>query len=231
MNTQTILWDFDRSDSRLTGGVKSDLRPKYRYKRCYRQEEFLKCIQDIRDDVKIEGDPKLHHLRTDLDLNLGFSLYEIAQKIHQEYHVQQLEYFLAEVLKKVPYVEDVRNVDAGGASGHGADLKFDIWSDFDEKPRVAVAQVKSYEGDMWHTQAVEDLRKAFKHHKDAQLGIIFGTARSTPKLQEAVDKLQEELDAEGLKESNAEGKKVKVFAGADLAAFVLKYYGEEILWG
>jgi restriction endonuclease Mrr len=80
-----------------------------------------------------------------------------------------------------------------------------------------IVQIKSYEGEHWETHAVEQIKEAISRY-EADAGLLITTAEKTVKLQEAIDKL-----------SSAIEKPVALLAGEDVARFVLKYYGDELL--
>ena len=76
-------------------------------------------------------------------------------------------------------------------------------------------QAKSYEGEHWDTRAVSDIRRAFYHYPDADMGMIVSTAStSTEALDKALDDLREET-----------GKPVSLLIGADVASFLLRFGG------
>lgn len=76
-----------------------------------------------------------------------------------------------------------------------------------------MVQVKSYQGTHSSTQAVEDIRRAFKNFPQAGAGIIFSTAENTgPELDAALDQVRTELN-----------KPVRLIVGAEVAVFILRY--------
>ena len=79
--------------------------------------------------------------------------------------------------------------------------------------RTLVVQVKSFSDEHAETRAVDDIRRAFAHHSDADMGLVVSTAeRAGENLERALEALQEENK-----------KPVSLLIGADLAAFVLRY--------
>ncbi|MBR0069591.1 MAG: restriction endonuclease, partial [Synergistaceae bacterium] len=138
---------------------------------------------------------------------------EFAKKIQRNYPGKSLEHFIAGVFRKVPGVLSVKENGSGFKSDYGADLivsyKNDI-ADFGSE-ELMVVQIKSYEGEIWNTQAADQIKTALSYF-GASSGLIITTAKSTTAIEEAVSSL-----------SNETGKPVYVLAGEDLARFVLTY--------
>ncbi|MDY6825074.1 MAG: hypothetical protein SWH68_14965 [Thermodesulfobacteriota bacterium] len=156
------------------------------------------------------------------DANLRFLSNEIqpfldaiTEKIHHTHPNYDLECLFAEVFKNVPNVINAEW--QGGAGDHGADIlvTFDGGLPIPglEKSSQLVVQVKSYEGEHWDVGAIENVKRAFKHYPDADMGLIISTATSINKtVEEELEKLRE-----------GSGKPVSILAGPDVAAFLLRY--------
>ena len=87
-----------------------------------------------------------------------------------------------------------------------------------QKQVACVIQVKSFEGEHWDTKAVEDIRRAFDHYSEVEMGLIVSTATSsTEALEGALNKLREET-----------GKSVSLLIGANVAAFLLRFGGQSL---
>ena len=96
-----------------------------------------------------------------------------------------------------------------GRADHGADLEVEIET-IPPLVQKLVVQVKSYEGKIGDTRAVEDIANTID---DADMGLIVSTATSVSAgFRDAMDKLKEE-----------KGKPVELLYGSELAHFVLKY--------
>jgi restriction endonuclease Mrr len=78
-------------------------------------------------------------------------------------------------------------------------------------------QVKSFTGQHWETNAVEQIKDALNEF-EAAMGLIITTAESTKNLEEAIEALSNELK-----------KPIGLIAGEEVARFVLKYGGALIL--
>ena len=105
----------------------------------------------------------------------------------------------------------------GGPGEHGADLQviFEWGIPGFQEQHTCVVQVKSFEGEMWETKAVDQIRKALEYWK-AHMGIIVSTASSgSETLYEEIEKLSKET-----------GKPVSLLIGEDVAAFMLRFGGE-----
>ena len=86
-----------------------------------------------------------------------------------------------------------------------------------EQQNILVVQVKSYEGEHWETNAVDEIRTGMETY-DGDAGILITTALASSTVIEAIDRLSEEI-----------GKPVSILSGRDVAKFVLKYLPEKFL--
>ena len=107
----------------------------------------------------------------------------------------------------------------GGARDYGADLIVDF--EFGSIPGLVhrdtlVVKVKSFEGEIHNTRAIEDIRRAFQQYEHANQGLIVSTG-TTPgeNFRQELDKLQEDA-----------GKPVAMLAGSEFASFLLKFGGD-----
>ncbi len=86
-------------------------------------------------------------------------------------------------------------------------------------PKKCVVQVKSYEGQMSDTRAVDDIGRAFEQYPDADMGLIISTAEDrSQNVDAALDQLREKVK-----------KPVGLLIGRDLARFVLRYGSDLVL--
>lgn len=205
---------FDRNDASVHPALRSRLKLQGRWWRIYLKDEF----NELFEALKKGGSPTQ---RTP-EANLRFLsneiqpfLLNITQRIHHTHPNYDLECLIAEVFKTFPGVTDVRW--QGGTGDHGADILVTFEGGLPipglEKQALLVVQVKSYEGEHWDIRAVEDIRRAFEHYPEANMGLIISTANSaTTVVEEALDKLREES-----------GKPVALLVGPDVAAFLLRY--------
>lgn len=139
----------------------------------------------------------------------------MAGKIQHTHPNKDLECLIEKVFEKVPGVKGVTRQE--GRADQGADLTVELgFGAIPELIQTLVVQIKSYEGDLSSTSALEDIRRAFNRYKNASMGIIVSTAASSSKdFRVELDKLQEK-----------ERKPVALLMGADLAAFCLHYGGD-----
>ena len=124
-------------------------------------------------------------------------------------------------MKNVPGVREVKW--QGGAGDHGADILVIFEAGLPipglQQQQEWVIQVKSFEGLLWDTKAVEDIRRAFDHYPNANMGLIVSTATSsTEPFDSALEKLREET-----------GKTVHLLIGPDVARFFLRFGGHLLL--
>ncbi len=147
-------------------------------------------------------------------------LEQITEKIHHTHPSSALEVPVAETLKKVLGVKEVTL--QGGAGDHGADIIITFETGLPisgfQQQKTCVVQVKSFEGEHWDTQAIEDIKRAFSHYPEAEMGLIVSTARSSStSFDEELEKLREKT-----------GKPISLLIGQDVATFFLRF-GSQIL--
>jgi hypothetical protein len=208
---------FDRNDAVVHPALSARLKLRGRYWRIYLQDEFEELVNALKGGVV--GKPRTPKI------NLAFLakeiqplLINITERIHDTHPNTALEALLAEVLKNIPGVKEVKW--RGGAGDHGADLIMVFESGLPvpglEKQSACVIQAKSFEGEHWDKTAAVDIRRAFDHHPEVEMGLIVSTAASSSEaLERALDKIREET-----------GKPVFLLIGADLASFLLRFGGQ-----
>ena len=204
---------FDRNDKIVHPALSARLKLQGRWWRLYATNEFSQLLEQLHagggGTAKSPAD-NLDFLAAEVEK----PLLEIARTIHHTHPNYSLEHFLAEVLRNVPGVKDVRR--QGGAGDLGADIVMVIEQAhplIGVKQTTCVAQVKSFKGEHDSTQAVEDIRRAFEAYPDAEVGLIFSTAdQASPNFEAELEKLRRDT-----------GKTVNLIIGSDLALFVIRY--------
>lgn len=207
IDTESIV-EFERNHPVIDPRV--NLKPRGRYHRVYAVEEFQKSIEDIRNGNgrEITANREQYHLweRTNAFLE------RIAPIIHETHQGKKLECFLADVFRQIPGVE-VQENGSGWGTDHGADLiltrKVTVGESIDFDYKIVV-QVKSYKGEVFDTQAVDQIETAFKEYQP-DAGMIITTGERTEILENAVDDV-----------SNKLGRPVTLLAGSEVAEFVIK---------
>lgn len=174
------------------------------------QEKFNELVDNLRAG-KADGPRTPETNRDLLGQEIQPLLDEITKKIHETHPNTALEDLLAELFKNVPGVKDVEK--KGGPKDHGADLLVHFESGMPIPPQTCVVQVKSFEGEHWDTGAVNDIKRAFEHYPEADMGLIVSTASSS---SDVLDKAIEELQRET-------GKSVSLLIGKAVADFVLRF--------
>jgi Restriction endonuclease len=210
---------FDRNDALVHPALSARLKLRSRWWHIYLQDEFEDLIGTLKTGVV--GQPRT--LKDNLALltkEIRPLLINITERIHHTHPNTALEALLAEVFKHVPGVKKVKR--QGGAGDYGADLIVDSEVGLPvpglQKQVACVIQVKSFEGEHWDTKAVEDIRRAFDHYPEVEMGLIVSTVTSsTEALESALNKLREET-----------GKSVSLLIGADVAAFLLRFGGQSL---
>ena len=206
---------FDRNDDIVVAALSRRLKLQGRWWRVYAQEEFDRLLESLREGVVAE--PRTAETNVDeLRKQLQPILSEISGKIQHTHPGKDLEALMEQVFRNVPGVREVRRQQ--GRADHGADLVVEM--ELGAIPglvesRSLVVQVKSYWDEHADRSAIDDIRRAFEHHSDADMGLVVSTAeRAGENFERALEELQE-----------ATKKPVSLLIGADLAAFVLRYGG------
>ena len=210
--------EFDRNDPNVLPLISSRLKLRGKYWRIYYKDEFLLTLQNLKENrvnnCKIIKN--LFHLKE--SINAPFE--KITELIHRNYPGKELEKLIAEVFRKVPTVLDVKENGSGWKSDFGADLIVNYDAGLPliglRKQENLIVQIKSFEGEHWETKAVKQIRTGIEKF-DGDAGLLITTAKSTPVIEEAIEKLSLEID-----------KPVSIIAGIDVAKFVLEYFSEEI---
>ena len=209
---------FDRNAAFVHPSLSARLKLRGRYWRIYLQDEFEDLVKALKDGVVSQPRKPPDNLAF-LAKAIQPLLINITKEIHRANPNRDLEALLAEVLKTVPGVRGSELKWQGGRGDHGADLIVIFESGLPvpglQRQTTCVVQVKSFEGEHWDTTAVDDIRRAFDHYPEAEMGLIVSTATSsTEKLESSLDKIREET-----------GKTVSLLI-ADVAAFLLRFGGD-----
>ncbi len=208
---------FDRNDEVVPPYLRARLKLPGRKWRINAETDFNSLLSNLSSGYK----PKPYSKESNLKhLNSAIRPYlsEITKGIHKSHPNFDLESPVAEVLRKIPGVLDVKPQGRSGSAGdHGADIIVTFRSGLPipglDQEGTLIVQVKSYADEHWDTQAVDDIRRAFKHYPEANAGLIVSTADSqSPLLEEELDKLREES-----------GKPVVLLIGYEVAAFFLRF--------
>lgn len=214
--------EFGRNEPFVRPALQARLKLQNRQWQISAESEFDELLAHLNG----ESSPPPSTART---ANLGFlakdirpHLAKITEDIQRNHPNYSLEALMASVFEAMPRVVDVRL--QGGRGDHGADILVTIENGHPLTGEVGqtlcVVQVKSFVGDHWDTQAVNDIRRAFESYPDAEAGLIVSTAaRPGPTLEEALAKLRAET-----------GKPVNLLIGEDVALFVLRF-GAHLLNG
>lgn len=208
---------FDRNDEIVHPALSARFKLPGRYWRIYLKQEFETLVNALKSGTT--GKPRTFKTNISfLAQEIQPLLVNITEKIHHTHPNYDLESLFVEVLKTVPGVKDVKL--QGGAGDHGADILVVFESGLPipglQQQRTCVIQVKSFEGKHLDIKAVSDIRRAFAHYPEAEMGLIVSTASSsTEDLDDALDKIREET-----------GKPVTLLIGADVAAFLLRFGGQ-----
>ena len=199
------VFTFNRNDSRVHPMVSRRLKLRGAHWQMYCENEFFDSLARVKsssDNTASFMDKELHSV---------FSSF--AETIQRNHPGKSLEGFIAKVFRNVPGVIDVKENGSGFKSDHGADLivRYNNGiADFGSE-EIMVVQIKSYEGEIWNTEAADQIQTALSYF-GASSGAVITTAKSTPAIEEAIASAEQEAD-----------KPIYLMACEDLARFVLTY--------
>ena len=188
------IFVFDRNDAIVHPSLSRRLKLQGRYWRIYTHEEFdslVKALKERKEGKQRTSETNLALLKQEIQP----ALEEITKKIQHTHPNFDLEELFEETFKKIPGVQKVTR--HRGRGDHGADLTVVFESGIPipglQQQHTCLVQVKSFEGEHWNTRAVDDIRKAFGHYPQADMGLIVSTATaSSEELDNALNELQKE---------------------------------------
>ena len=158
--------------------------------------------------------PQRPFLKSEFKQILG----NLTEKIQHNNPGKDLERFLAAVFRNIPGVTEVKENGFGWKPDFGADLIVRYVSERIKgvafKEETWVVQVKSFTGEHWETNAVNQLKLGIETF-GADVGILITTGERTQILETAFDKLSEEMSQKNVD--------VYLVAGVEVAQFVLRY--------
>jgi hypothetical protein len=212
----TTIMDFERTDPNVVPSV--NLAPMRRGQRILQVEDFLRTLENLRQarfSNAAGGLRGLVHLRERVEEEL---LPRITELIHQMNRSKEFERFLHNIFEAMPNTVSIQN-GFGWRSDQGADLIVEF-----QTPLIGVTltsrlvvQAKSYEGDHYDLNAVDQLVEAIKAY-EADGGLLITTAQKTEHLEdymrEAAQKTRKAID---------------LIAGNDVARFVIRYAPEMLV--
>lgn len=207
--------EFNRNDKNILPTV--NLKPRQRYHRVYAVNDFLKSIENLKNNavnLKKGESKEVYHLRDKTERYLK----EITQLIHNTHKSKNLERFMANVFRKLPNVVDVNENGFGWKTDYGADLIVTTKSSIGnlEFENKIVVQIKSFEGKHYDLNAVEQVKTGIDKF-NANAGIIITTAERTEQLEDKIQQISIDID-----------KPIDLIAGEDVAKFVIKYASDLI---
>uniref|UniRef100_A0A7V4G662 Restriction endonuclease type IV Mrr domain-containing protein n=1 Tax=Desulfobacca acetoxidans TaxID=60893 RepID=A0A7V4G662_9BACT len=197
---------FDRNDDIVPPYLRTRLTLRGRWYRISAVNEFDELLISLKSGL--EGQTAKERLVQDINSKL----LEISERIQRHYPRKDLENLLIEVFRNLPNVKDVRR----GPDYNGADLEIEFETGLFlgglQKTELCAVQVKSYEGTMGYTQAVEDIRRAFNSNPSYDCGLIVSTALEiTENFEKELEKLRIDIK-----------KDIGILIGKDLAYTLIK---------
>ena len=220
VDPKTVI-SFKRNDPNILPIIQRKLKLRGRYWRIYDQTEFIRSLENVKTNAVVLPDSisqGVYHLKNDMEGVLK----NVASLIHKNHPEKKLESFIAQVLKKIPNVKEVKENGYGYKSDFGADLIVKYQTGLTDlgfdNIETLVVQVKSFEGFHWDLSAISQLKDAVNEFS-ADSAMLITTADKTDQIEKAIDALSIEL-----------GKPVTLIAGLDVARLVLRFYNNELLY-
>ena len=204
--------EFDRNDAIVHPQLSGKLKLQSGKWRIYDlHEEFEHLIASLEEGKG--GTPRTPE--TNIDWLKKDILSDITKKIQRTHPGSQLESLIAGIFRNVPGVKEVK--EQGGPGERGADLQVIFEWEVPilgiQEQRTCVVQVKSFEGEMEETKAVDQIREALQYW-GADMGVIVSTATAGSEvLDMALEQLEEDTEKRG-----------SLLIGEDVAAFVLRWW-------
>ena len=219
LDLNTILI-FERNNNNVHPLISRKLKLRGKHWRINAEKEFFETLNNVKNNsIKVEKNSTvgLHFLKNELN-----PFYEnITRIIHNTHPEKKLEYFLAEIFRGIPNVVEVKVNGSGWGTDYGADIIVKYSSGLEifdlNKEETLVVQVKSYEGEHWCINAVNQIKTAIETF-EANAGMIVTTAKSTEYIEREVEKVSNEM-----------GIPITLISGDNVAKFVLKY-GKDMLF-
>ncbi len=213
-NDPTTIIQFDRGDKNVLPSV--NLCPMKRIQRVHQVDDFLKSIENLKQGTyrpdSVEARSVIH-----LKNRLSNLLPEITKAIHEMNRSKEFERFLHAIFAALPNTISTPN-GFGWRSDNGADLLVEFRNPIlgiDITTTLAV-QAKSYEGDHWDLNAVDQVIEAIIKY-EADGGLLITTANKTQRLEDYIREKSEALN-----------KPIYLIAGTEVAEFVLRYAPEKL---
>lgn len=216
IDTDSIV-AFDRNSPNVLPIISAKLKLRGRYWRIYLEDEFKESINNLKENKLSELgiNKNFHYFYKDLIDPLN----NITSLIHKNFNRKDLEYLVAEVFRNIPGVLDVKINGSGYKSDRGADVIVSYQSGLPIPEltfeNTLVVQVKSYEGQHWEINAVNQLKDGIETF-NGDAGLLITTGFFTDRLEEAISALSEELN-----------KPISILSGGDVAAFILRHLGAD----
>lgn len=189
---------FDRNESSVHPHLSARLKLQGSKWQIYARKEFADLLEVLSN--RSDQDTGVPSARTDnlarLCEEIRDELSAITRKIQHTHPNRDLEAFVQRLFESMPGVLAVER--KAGGTDEGADLVVAYATGLPIEPfqgqGPCLKQVKSYQGKLGDTGAINDLRRAFAAYPDATMGVIVSTAdETTPEFDNAFNKLQEEL--------------------------------------
>ena len=211
---KSSLVEFDRNAEEVHPYISARLKLQGKYWKIFAEKEFFDSLDNLKNETKIsnKGDSVgLHFLKDELNE----ALESVTYLIHKTHPEKKLEYLICDLFKNIPNVTEATVNGSGWGTDFGADIIVKYTSGLGilnlQHEETLVIQVKSYEGEHWDINSVDQIKTAIEKFQ-ANCGLLITTANSTKALEEAIDNLSKEIE-----------KPVALLAGSDVAKFFLKF--------
>ena len=214
---------FNRNDEGIPSNLSRRFKLQGKYWKIYLENEFAKLVDDLKKgNLSGKNATPESRLTSCINSNVKTYLSKICEELQKFHTGKHLEELIASILRNIPNVENVQI--KSGTSDKGGDIIFEYKNElgdilgFQKIEKVAI-QVKSYEGTISNTQAIEDLRNVFNYDDKITTGIIMTTATLVGEnFENKLSDLEKEFPE----------KNVSIINGSDFANWILKYgYSKE----
>lgn len=214
VDPQSII-EFDRNNPNILPSV--NLAPRRRAQRVLEVNDFLTSLENLKEG-KYDSTKKQDKSITHLQERVTNLLPQITAHIQEMNKSKEFERFLNRIFSSMPNTSSVPN-GFGWRTDNGADLLVEF-----DNPIIGVnvstklvVQAKSYSGDHFDTNAIDQIVEGIKTY-NADAGLLITTANETEVLEKYIREKSEEI-----------GKTIDVIAGNDVAKFVLRYAPELLI--
>lgn len=213
---------FDRNDKLVHPLLSSKLKLQGAWYHIYDESEFFKSINNLK--AKINNNSTQYSINY-LNEDLNKILENFSNTIHKNNPGKSLEYFVKEIFDNIPGVIKVKVNGSGYGTDYGADVIVYYNSGLLDliEEKILVIQVKSYEGEHYDTNALEQIEDAIEKY-NADAAMIISTAKLSDSFCKAADELKNKLKKNDTEKNDTKKNVIfEVYGAEKFANLALKY--------